>query len=223
MATCRRSNTSSADRQEGVPRTRGRRGSRRVRIPSAALFGCMALACSPSDPSENACGRPYPAQATSAHILPWAVGEEYRVGQGNCGAGSHGAGTVVQYAYDFLLPTGTPVVATRSGTVVLVEDSFPDGTRRAGEENYINVLHPDGPIAGYVHLTENGALVTVGDSVAQGQVIGLSGDSGSSSEPHLHFHVQGCDGCSTAPVTFRNTRPHPNGLVQGESYRAEPF
>ena len=162
-------------------------------------------------------------QTISAYILPWSVGEAHRVDQGNCGSGSHAAGTVVQYAYDFLMPIGTPVIAARSGTVFLVEEGFPDGTRRAGEENYINILHTDATLAGYVHLTENGALVTVGEVVAQGQVIGLSGDTGSSTEPHLHFHVQGCDGCATVPVTFRNTRPHPNGLVPGESYRAEPF
>jgi murein DD-endopeptidase MepM/ murein hydrolase activator NlpD len=119
------------------------------------------------------------------------------------------------------MPVNTPVVAARSGTVFLVEERFTDGTRRAGEENYVNVLHADGTLAGYVHFTQNGALVEVGQSVVQGQVIGLSGDSGSSTEPHLHFHVQGCDGCATVPVTFRNTRSHPTGLVTGESYTAE--
>ena len=129
----------------------------------------------------------------------------------------------MQYAYDFLMPIGTEITAARAGRVLLVEESFPDRTRTAGEENFVNIAHVDGTIAGYVHLTENGALVTVGKAVVQGQVIGLSGDTGSSSEPHLHFHVQGCDGCATVPVTFRNTRPHPNGLVQGESYRADSF
>ncbi|MGH7409039.1 MAG: M23 family metallopeptidase [Candidatus Methylomirabilales bacterium] len=130
---------------------------------------------------------------------------------------------IVQYAYDILMPIGTPILASRTGTVLLVEERFLDGTRIPDQENYINVTHSDGTIAGYVHLTTDGALVGVGDTVTQGQVIGLSGDSGSSSEPHLHFHLQGCEGCATVPMTFRNTRPHPRGLVQGESYTAEPF
>jgi murein DD-endopeptidase MepM/ murein hydrolase activator NlpD len=121
------------------------------------------------------------------------------------------------------MPIGTPILAARSGTVLLVESRFANGTRVSGEENYINVVHADGSIAGYVHLTQAGALVRVGDTVAQGQLIGLSGDSGSSSEPHLHFHVQACSGCSTVPTTFRNTRAHPRGLVAGEFYMAEPY
>lgn len=104
--------------------------------------------------------------------------------------------------------------------MLAIEERFQNGTRIPGQENYVNVLHSDGTIAGYVHLTRDGALVEVGDSVVQGQVIGLSGDSGSSSEPHLHFHVQQCDGCSTAPVTFRNTTANPRGLVEGDAYTA---
>jgi murein DD-endopeptidase MepM/ murein hydrolase activator NlpD len=151
------------------------------------------------------------------------VGEAYLVGQGNCGAGSHAAGTKAQYAYDVLMPIGTAIIAARAGRVLLVEDRFEDGTRVAGEENYINVLHMDGTLAGYVHLTRGGALVEIGDEVFQGQVIARSGDSGSSSQPHLHFHVQACDGCSTRPVTFRNTKPHLSGLIVGELYEAYPW
>jgi murein DD-endopeptidase MepM/ murein hydrolase activator NlpD len=120
------------------------------------------------------------------------------------------------------MPIGTSVVTVRNGIVQLVEERFEDGTQVPGQENYINVVHSDGTIAAYVHLTKDGALVDVNDAVVQGQIIGLSGNSGSSSEPHLHFHVQACSGCITTPVTFRNTRPHPNGLVQGESYTALP-
>ena len=42
---------------------------------------------------------------------------------------------------------------------------------------------------------------------------------------HLHFHlrVRVCGDCRSLPVTFRNTRPHPRGLVQTETYTALPF
>jgi murein DD-endopeptidase MepM/ murein hydrolase activator NlpD len=59
--------------------------------------------------------------------------------------------------------------------------------------------------------------------VAQGQRIGTSGNSGSSSEPHLHFHVQRCSGCETVPVTFRNTTRQPGGLQTGQAYPALPY
>ncbi len=128
----------------------------------------------------------------------------------------------MQFAYDFLMPINSSVVAARAGEVILVEERFVDGNRTNGQENFINIRHTDGTIAGYVHLTQNGALVQVGDTVQQGDAIALSGDTGNSSAPHLHFHVQGCSGCSTIPVVFLNTRPHPSGLVAGESYLAQP-
>lgn len=156
-------------------------------------------------------------------MLPYRIGQAFTVGQANCGAGSHARGSAVQFAYDFLMPIGTEIVAARTGRVLLVEARFADSTRIPGQENYINVEHDDGTIAGYVHLTMGGAMVRVGDFVRQGEVIGLSGDSGNSSEPHLHFHVQSCLGCSTMAVVFRNTRPHPRGLLTGETYLAEPY
>lgn len=200
------------------------RGEGMRRVSAVMMIGGAFVACGgPTVPTRIGCTEPYPDQSTTPYVLPWIVGEAYTIGQGNCGRGSHAGGTIVQYAYDVLMPTGTRIVAARSGIVFLVQDRFANGTRRAGEENYIVVLHADGSLAGYVHLTQNGALVEVSEAVAQGQVIGISGDSGSSTEPHLHFHVQGCDGCATVPVTFRNTRAHPRGLVTGEVYRAESF
>jgi murein DD-endopeptidase MepM/ murein hydrolase activator NlpD len=188
----------------------------------AVAFVLITAGCgSPSGPSaEEGCPGTYPPQAVSAYVLPYEAGRTFVIGQGNCGDGSHARGSVVQYAYDFLMPIGTTVIAARAGEVLLVEERFADGTKINGQENYINIRHADGSIAAYVHLTINGALVMVGDRVAQGQSIGLSGDTGNSSAPHLHFHVQSCSGCPTEAVTFRNTRPHPRGLRTGESYAA---
>jgi murein DD-endopeptidase MepM/ murein hydrolase activator NlpD len=189
----------------------------------ALVVAAVACGDSPVAPRPDGCGEMYPPQETSPYVLPYSPGESFVVGQGNCSDGSHHPSSLVRFAYDFLMPVGTPVVASRDGVVLLVEEGFTDGTRVAGQENYINVTHDDGTIAAYVHLTKAGALVEVGDRIAQGQWIGLSGDTRSSTEPHLHFHVQACSGCATLPLTFRNTRPHPRGLVTGESYLAAPW
>ncbi len=53
----------------------------------------------------------------------------------------------------------------------------------------IIIQHEDGSRAGYWHLQHNGALVNVGDTVEQGQEIGLSGKTGLALFPHLHFLV----------------------------------
>jgi murein DD-endopeptidase MepM/ murein hydrolase activator NlpD len=95
------------------------------------------------------------------------------------------------YALDFAMPEGTPVLAARAGVVVEVQDGFterglrPELIERA---NLVAVAHADGTLASYGHL-QAGILVSVGDTVAQGQRLGLSGSTGFSGIPHLHFHV----------------------------------
>lgn len=173
------------------------------------------------------CPGAYPTQESSPYVLPYEPGQSF-VTTGNCG-GAHGRNTPQQYGYDFVtsldpilpMPIGTRIVAARDGEVIRVEERFADGTRIPGQENQIGIRQADGTIAAYGHLTTNGALVEVGDRVERGQIIGLSGDSGNSTAPHLHFEVRACDGCASIAVTFRNTRPHPRGLISGESYRAE--
>lgn len=182
----------------------------------------------------------YPEQSISTHILPYSIGETYELGQGNCvaeGAGSHAKDTRAEFAYDFLMPIGTSLLATQAGTVIYVEEGFVDGTRVPGEENTIVIRHDDGTLGNYGHLTTLGAFVEVGSIVDQGKVIGMSGDSGASSQPHLHFEILECQGdpiefspvvsfnntCRSLGTTFRNTRPHSAGLVEGESYTAEEY
>ena len=164
------------------------------------------------------CQVAFPAQASSPYVLPYAVGMSYVVGQGNCTDGSHSEDQ--QYAYDFDMPIGTTVVAARAGSVIQVEDRFAENNDTPGEENFIVIEHADGTVAGYYHLTQGGAAVALDATVAQGEAIGRSGNTGDSSEPHLHFEVLDQPGGDTLPVTFRNTRAHPEGLVEGESYEA---
>ena len=125
------------------------------------------------------------------------------------------------------MPVGTKVTAARGGVVADVRMKFRDGQQGEHESNWVKIRHPDGTFAHYGHLTERGALVDVGDHVAAGQPIGLSGNTGNTGgKPHLHFHVSPCSEpirCGTLPVTFRNTDAHPDGLDAHRFYHALPY
>lgn len=158
----------------------------------------------------------------SLYVLPYAVGENYLLIQGNRGPFGHEG--AAEFAFDFRMPIGTAVHAARPGTVVAVEERFADGTRQGGEENYVFVKHSDGTFGRYYHLKQGGALVEQGDRVERGQQICRSGNSGASAGAHLHFDVtEACPewGCQTIPVRFFNAAENP--LESGESYRALPY
>ena len=83
--------------------------------------------------------------------------------------------------------------------------------------NYVVIRHPWGEYSLYAHLKPGVARVTVGQTVAAGEVIGQVGSSGSSTEPHLHFQV--CDGpgpldCAGVPVGFKGVEV-PQSLLPG--------
>jgi murein DD-endopeptidase MepM/ murein hydrolase activator NlpD len=95
-------------------------------------------------------------------------------------------------ALDFKMKRGTTICAARGGVVVRVkEDGRKGGLNKKyrPDGNVIVIQHADGSRAGYWHLQFNSAIVNVGDTVAQGQAIGLSGKTGYTLFPHLHFIV----------------------------------
>jgi murein DD-endopeptidase MepM/ murein hydrolase activator NlpD len=200
----------------------------------AATFAaaCGAAPTSPSSDSGAETCTGYPAWQTSAYVLPYPVGTAYRVAQGNCSAPGNGHRGTERYSYDWEMSIGTPFSAVRAGTVVHVETSHLDGQVAAtGFDNYIVIRHPDGTHALYGHLTHDGASVREGDTVTQGQPLGLSGNTGNTNNfPHLHVSVHGCDpvvngsaACATQPVTFRNTEANPSGLIVDRRYTALPY
>jgi murein DD-endopeptidase MepM/ murein hydrolase activator NlpD len=161
----------------------------------------------------------------SPFALPYPVGESCICLQGYVGSVNHHS-DIFRYAVDFVMPIGSLVTAARSGVVEFIEEGFEDGVYGIGMDNLVMLRHDDGTYSRYVHLTKAGALVEIGQVVLQGDPVGLSGNSGQSRSPHLHFDVTRGDGTresQTIPVCFKNTRPHPCGLETGVSYTAMPY
>jgi len=102
-----------------------------------------------------------------------------------------------ELALDFKVKKKTKICSARDGVVIGVrKDSEKGGLKpeNMSDGNYISIQHYDGSVAHYWHLIKNGVLVNAGDTVTKGQVIGLSGNTGYSAFPHLHFEVVGNDG-----------------------------
>jgi murein DD-endopeptidase MepM/ murein hydrolase activator NlpD len=95
-------------------------------------------------------------------------------------------------AFDFEMPSGSPVFAADDGVIVFLKT---DGSRGGpGDElkdemNRIIEVTPSGVMIAYRHLAHDGALVKVGDSVRRGTKIGVSGATGRSPVPHLAVAV----------------------------------
>jgi hypothetical protein len=122
--------------------------------------------------------------------LPFRSGESYTVIQGFHGSFSHRNENM--YAVDFAMPEGTIVVAARPGRVAGVyHESSANGQTEEYRElgNYVIIEHSDRTLGEYWHIKQNGALVNEGDYVGEGMPIALSGNTGFSTGPHLHFAV----------------------------------
>lgn len=118
--------------------------------------------------------------------LPFPKGTVSTVVQGYNGSFSHQG----RNAIDFALPEGTPILAAREGTVISTKDDSNAGCPQkscADMGNYVYIMHPDGSIATYYHLIYEGVSVKPGQKVRKGEQIGISGNTGFSVGPHLHF------------------------------------
>jgi murein DD-endopeptidase MepM/ murein hydrolase activator NlpD len=153
-------------------------------------------------------GDPRAEPAEYAYGLPYPAGLTFSVLQGFHGAFSHRGSN--EYAIDFDCPVATAVLAARPGTVVAANASAQSaGTtpdfldyRRT---NFVLLLHDDGTLGEYMHLSPSGIEVAPGQHIQRGQSIALSGNTGFSSTPHLHFQVMtaGDDGVSARSFPFR--------------------
>ena len=172
-------------------------------------------------------GDPEARPAPYVYALPYPHGLTFTVLQGFHGAFSHRGSN--EYAVDFNCPVATPVVAARPGRVVATHASA-QGSGTTTEylddkrTNFVLVLHDDGTIGEYMHLAPSGVRVKPGERVERRQPLGLSGNTGFSSTPHLHFQVMTSADDGTAKQSFpfelairpnRSSQP-----VQGQRYAA---
>ncbi len=98
--------------------------------------------------------------------IPFSAYADWTISQGFHGQASHDD-ALNEYAVDFVIALGTPVLAARTGVVMEVIDEYPDhgrAPRRSDwiKANIIRILHEDGSMAVYGHLLQDSAVVTAG-------------------------------------------------------------
>jgi len=149
---------------------------------------------------------------------------------------SHSWGLIPQrYAYDFIIMDdegksfagdntslqsyycyGKNIIAPADGIVVKVSNNHKD-SRVTGTKvycdtwdirgNFIVIKHAEKEYSVLAHLIPNSVTVQVGDKVQQGQIIAKCGNSGNTSEPHLHFQLQSGESFFASaglPISFVN-------------------
>ncbi len=122
-----------------------------------------------------------PSQRHAFDFLVWKDGSTYT-----------GDGTVPEDFYAY----GQPLLAPADGTVVTVVDGWPDVQPYYERDekhplgNHVVIQVADDAYLFIAHLQAGSLLVAEGDTVVAGQEIGRVGNSGNTTEPHIHIHLQ---------------------------------
>ena len=142
---------------------------------------------------------------------------------------------------DFKLNSGTPVLAAAPGVPYYTVDGCPDngswGSKCGGGfGNQVRLLHSDGRVSIYGHMKKGTVIAPSSTATVEcGNAIGLSGNSGKSTDPHLHFEIWqtktigtridpylgSCNPTSTTGEWISQSNAYPSGLV-GSSCQGTP-
>jgi len=122
-----------------------------------------------------------------------------------------------------------PVLAPGAGLVVAAEDGIRDNTpgetnRRKPPGNHVVLDHLNGEYSFLAHLQRGSVRVRAGEDVKAGAPLGLCGNSGNSSEPHLHYHLQDTPEFGAGeglPAFFRNYLADGTPVESGEPVRGQ--
>lgn len=165
------------------------------------LVFLLLAACSPQEESSQTAPE---GNTECPYKLPWpSFLPEVRVSQSISDPTnrSHLPRSLEEFAVDFSMPEGTPIVAARGGVLSAFHDSetqHGSSSEYAKYANYVILDHGDGTFSIYSHLQKSSdpqnptfRQSDVGTKIiVQGELIGFSGNTGWSTSPHLHFQVQ---------------------------------
>lgn len=159
----------------------------------------------------------------------------------------HAVSTDQRFAYDFLIQRdgsshsgggesnedyhcwGEPILAPAPGTIVQAVDRWPDN--RPGQMdpehppgNFVVIDHGQGEFSFLAHLQKDSVVVSEGEAVDAGDRVGVCGNSGNSSEPHLHYHLQDNADFGAGqglPAQFQDYRADGEPVERGEPVQGQ--
>lgn len=174
-----------------------------LRLPVSIIEDTASVVLTDYIEIRGTMGNPSSRHDQTLYELPFGRKRKHKIIQGFGGSFSHDS-EQSRYAVDINTQVGDTIYAARSGLVIRTRDQF---TERGGREmrdkaNLVNILHNDGTIASYVHLDYQGVLVKAGQEVKAGDPIGISGFTGFTTTPHLHFVVREA-GSKSVPFYFK--------------------
>ncbi|EXU66108.1 peptidase [Streptomyces sp. PRh5] len=200
-ATNRRFSLTSVSRARAAVVATGLGASLVLGAGTAFAVGTGTAAAAPSV-SQAAAKAPAPkAPAKAANVWETPV-DKYSIGAafglaGNLWSHNHSG-------QDFVVPTGTPVHAAHGGVVVKAGPN--GGGDGPAYGNAIVIKHDNATYSQYAHLSR--IDVRIGQSVSTGQQIGLSGSTGNSTGPHLHFEIRTTPNYGSAVEPLKFLRDH---------------
>ena len=164
------------------------------------------------------------------HFITRGSGQRYaydifKVEDGSANSGNGGEN---EDAYTF----GARINAPGKGKIISLENGIEDNVRPgalniqqgSAAGNYIMIDHLNGEYSLLAHFKKGTIVVSVGDIVNQGQEVGKAGNSGNSTGPHLHYHLQNTpdllDGIGL-PAQFKNYYADDALIESGEPVRDE--
>ena len=124
---------------------------------------------------------------------------------------------------------GKRLNAPGAGKVITVMNNVPDNipgqfNRDVPEGNHVIIDHENGEFSMLAHFKEGSIIVSVGDVVTKGQELGKAGNSGNSSEPHLHYQLQTTANPMNGeglPAQFLNYYANDNFVEKGEPVKSQ--